>query len=251
MKSKSDEKRIIILLSLAVVFALTFLVYYSINSNIKNYKYTDNYEYSNVDDGLKFIRKLPIYFNITNQAFRSFDSLKQEYKESILLSYHLKNDLVNNCDDNEDEVCIPISDLKEDKVLAKFASKTNFKSEKINVYIDDYGSNVLYKDKDIYRGTLKENNKYETYTSFNYFKKTRDEYNFYVYQGYYFLNKDNKYELHDFLSDEKVYEEDINESSDLFENITEKQIQKLQVYKYILKKDKNDKFYLYGYNPVK
>ena len=65
------------------------------------------------------------------------------------------------------------------------------------------------------------------------------------------MNKDGKYELHDFLSDDKVYEEDINSSSDLFENITDKEIHKLQVYKYILKKDKDDKFYLYGYNPVK
>ncbi len=251
MKSKKDEKLMIIFISLTVVFALTFLVYYSINSNIKNYKYTDNYEYSNVDDGLKFIRKLPIYFNISNQAFRSFDSLKQEYKESILLSYHLKNNLVDSCEDNEDEVCIKTSELKDAQVLTRFASKTNFKSDKINVYIDDYGSNVLYKDKDVYRGVLKENNKYQTYTAFNYFKKTKDEYNFYVYQGYYYLNKDGKYELHDFLSDDKVYEEDINSSSDLFENITDKEIHKLQVYKYILKKDKDDKFYLYGYNPVK
>ena len=90
---------------------------------------------------------------------------------------------------------------------------------------------------------------YAMFTSFKYFKKSKDSYNFYVYQGYYNRNNVNQYELKDLIKDKVIYKEDVR--NELFEHITDKEIKQLQLYKYILKKNKNGEYYLYGFTPVK
>ncbi len=254
MKNVLEDKITTTLIFFTIVLALAFLIYYNLNSNIKNYKYTDKEEYETVEKGIRFIEKLPIYFNIINQSFHNMNSLKQEYKEAITISYYLKNGIVNDCSDNENEICIYEKDMKKENVFNKFNTNVTFSSNKLNIYVDGFGPQTLYKEKKnkevFYRLHLKEdNNSYQIYSSFKYFKKRKDQYNFYIYQGYYNRNSESKYELHDLLSDEVVYTQEIN--ADLFKDITDKEISKLQLYKYILKKDSNNEYYLYGYNPVK
>lgn len=254
MKNILEDKITLICISIAIIFALTFLVYYNLNNNIQNYKYTDKEEFETVEKGLNFIKKLPIHFNILNQSFHNMDALKQEDKEAILLSYYLKNSITNDCSDNEEETCIYEKNLEQNNIFDKFKSKIHFQSNKLTIYVDGYGVQTLYKqgskNNTFYRLHLKEDsNIYQIYSSFKYFKKKKDQYNFYIYQGYYFKNSSSVYELHDLITDKVVYKE--KEGTELFENIKEKDIKKLQLYKYILKKDNNNNYYLYGYNPVK
>ncbi len=254
MKNIIKDKLVIILISFTIILAIDFLIYYTINSNIRNYKYTDKEEYESVEKGIRFIEKLPTYFNIINQSFHNINSLKQEYKEAIAIAYYLKNSVVNDCDDNENEICIYESDLKNNNIFKIFNTNVSFSSKKLNLYVDGFGPQTLYKEeknkKVFYRLNLKEEqNVYQIYSSFKSFKKEKDKYNFYIYQGYYNKNSNSQYELHDLIHDEVVYTQKINK--DLFEDITNEEISKLQLYKYILKKDKNGEYYLYGYNPVK
>ena len=81
MKSLLEEKITTFLIFLTIILAIAFLVYYSINSNIQNYKYSDKEEYENVERGLNFIKKLPIHFNILNSSFHDMNTLKQEENE--------------------------------------------------------------------------------------------------------------------------------------------------------------------------
>lgn len=254
MKNVLEDKITLLFISFAIVLALAFLIYHNLNTNIQNYKYTDKEEFETVEKGLNFIKKLPIHFNILNQSFHNMDVLKQEDKEAILVSYYLKNGITNDCSDNEEEICIYEKNLEQENIFDKFKSKIHFKSNKLTIYVDGYGVQTLYKqgstNNTFYRLHLKEDDKiYQIYSSFKYFKKNKDQYNFYIYQGYYNINEKDTYELHDLLTDKVVYKEKVN--TELFENIKEKDIKKLQLYKYILKKDNNNAYYLYGYNPVK
>lgn len=254
MKSLLEEKITTFLIFLTIILAIAFLVYYSINSNIQNYKYSDKEEYENVERGLNFIKKLPIHFNILNSSFHDMNTLKQEEKEQILIGYYLKNGMVEDCKDREEDICIYEENLKKEKVFEKFNTKINFKSNKLNIYLDGYGLETLYKKKSnntaYYQMHIKEEKDvYAMFTSFKYFKKSKDSYNFYVYQGYYNRNNVNQYELKDLIKDKVIYKEDVR--NELFEHITDKEIKQLQLYKYILKKNKNGEYYLYGFTPVK
>ena len=84
------------------------------------------------------------------------------------------------------------------------------------------------------------------------YKKTDDTDVFYLYQGYYKGNckKGEKLSLYDFLSGKKVYTNTCNGNNTFTLDIKNK-AKYLQLYKYELKKDKNNNFYLAGYNPVK
>ncbi len=254
MKSLLEEKITTFLIFLTIILAIAFLVYYSINSNIQNYKYSDKEEYEDVENGLHFIKKLPIHFNILNSSFHDMNSLKQEEKEEILIGYYLKNGMVEDCKDSEEDICIYEENLKKEKIFEKFNTKIKFKSNKLNIYLDGYGLETLYKKKSdnatYYQMHVKEEKDvYAMFTSFKYFKKSKDSYNFYVYQGYYNKNNVNQYELKDLIKDKVIYKEDVR--NELFEHITDKEIKQLQLYKYILKKNKNGEYYLYGFTPVK
>jgi len=68
-----------------------------------------------------------------------------------------------------------------------------------------------------------------------------------VYKGN--CEKDSELELYDFMTGKAVYKNTCNGNKE-FTIDPGKNIEKIGLYKYELKKDKNNKYYLYGYNPV-
>ena len=231
------------------------LVYYKLEGEVVNYRYSDVKEFDDIQEGIDFIKKMPIQFNITNEYFSNFDNLEEEARETIIMAYAIKNHYKTyKCSAGSNSICIDKESLQENTLLEKFHTKTNFILNNIKLYIDDYGAYTITTSKTAkyYKVTLENDNKnYRKYSKFSHFKQKEDKYVFYFYEGYYRGNctDGENLELYDFMNGKVIYTNTCNGNNEFVEDPAEK-IESLQMYKYELKKDENDKFYLSGYNPV-
>ena len=245
---------IIILLFLSFNMLALGTICYALEDNIENYKYSDTSEYDTITTGLSFIEELPIQFNILNEYFSGFDSLSLENRQSILMAYFIKNQLnTYTCGDGKD-ICIDKNSLKDEKIKSLFHTDTEFDSNTIKLYLDDYGKHNISSTNSstFYRVVLDDNsNYYRKYTKFAKYKEQGDMYIFYVYEGYYKSNcqAGETAILYDFITGDEVYI-DTSDGKNGFVNPPDKEVEKLQMYKYEFKKDKDGSIYLYGYNPV-
>ena len=260
MKEKKYIKISILLMIISAIMLFTALVYYDLADKVKDYKYSDKQEYDDITDGLLFFSKFPIHFNIINKYFSDFNNLSQKEKEEVVMAYVVKNKYkLYECGPSNNitqYLCIDKDELNNKELLDKFNLDFEFKSENITIYIDDYGtySVTTNNESNSYKIVLDNtNNKlYRLYSSFSHYKKNDDTHIFYLYQGYYMGNciNNEKLDLYDFMSGKIVYTNKCNDKQ-TFQIEKEEDIKKLQLYKYELKKDKNNNFYLKGYNPVK
>lgn len=259
MKEKKLILLSMILMVVSGIMLLGALVYYDFSDQIKKYKYSDLEEYESVKEGLNFIEKLPIHFNIINKYFSNLNNLNQAEKEEIVMAYVIKNKYaLYECGPSSNVsqyLCINKEDLNSEKLLNRFGLDLKFSSDKIKIYVDDYGTYLVNsnENKNYYQIVLdNSNNKmYRMYTKFSHYKQKNDIYVFYVYQGYYNGNcdKGSELSLYDFMTGKEIYKDTCNGNQN-FTIDPGKNVESLQLYKYELKKDKNDNFYLYGYNPV-
>ena len=237
------------LLSLATIF-------YAFETDIEDYKYSDTEEYDNINDGLKIINSLPIQFNISNKYFSNFDNLPEETRQSIILAYTIKNNIATySCGTNQTSICIDKDQIAKSGVLDVFNSETKLVANNIKLYIDNYGNyNVNTSNTSTYYKVNLDNyndsENYRKYSKFYKYKEKKDLYIFYVYEGYYNGNclTGEAITLYDFLTGKEVFNGICNNKVFLEEPTEE--LNKLQLYKYEFKKDKDGNLYLYGYNPV-
>lgn len=250
---------IILMFASAIMISLAF-VYYALEDRAISYRYSDIEEYSDINQGIKFIEKLPIQFNIINNYFSDMNNLNQKEKEEIVLAYALKNGYKQfNCGASTSTIkynCIKVEDLNNEEIQKIFNLKLYFQTNKIDIYMDDYGTQELTNKENplIYKYILdtSNNTNYRLYTKFDKFNQTEDKYVFYVYQGYINANikEDNKLNLYDFMTGNLIFTGTSNGHNDFKEDISENIIN-LQKYKYELKKYEDGSYYLYAYNPVK
>lgn len=229
-------------------------VYYKLEGEVVNYRYSDEEEFGSVQEGIDFIDKMPIQFNITNEYFSNFDNLEEETRETIIMAYALKNRFHTFECGSATEICIGKDALQDSLLLEKFHSKTNFNLNNIKVYIDDYGVYTITTSNELnyYKVSLSDdNNNYRKYSKFSHFKQKEDKYIFYFYEGYYKGNcvKGENLELYDFMTGKVVYNNICNGYNE-FSELEDDSLDNLQMYKYELKKDENNKYYLAGFNPV-
>jgi len=251
-RKKITDITIILLLVASFNFLALGTIYYVFENNIENFKYSDTKEFSSINDGLSLINTLPIQFNILNEYFSGFDNLPRETRESILMAYLLKNKINTYPCGSGKDICIDKNNLN--SIAKIFNTKTEVNSNNIRLYIDDYGNHNINSTSSstYYRVVLDDDNhNYRKYSKFAKYKEENDLYIFYLYEGYYRGNcvKGDKLELFDFISGEVVYTS-VCDDNQGFEVIPMEEVEKLQLYKYELKKDENGDFYLYGYNPV-
>ena len=256
---KIKKYTLIALILLFVSFNLLSLatIFYSFETNIEDYKYSDNEEYNNINEGLSIINSLPIQINISNKYFSNFDNLPEETRQSIILAYTIKNNIATyKCGTKETSICIDKKQVEKSTALDIFNSQTKLVANNIKLYIDNYGNYTINSSNTstYYKVNLddyNENENYKKYTKFYKYKEENDLYIFYVYEGYYKSNclTGESIILHDFITGKEVYKGICDNNSFLEE--PNEELKKLQLYKYELKKDDNNKLYLYGYNPVK
>lgn len=259
MKKEKYIKACSLLMIISAIFLVIAVVYCDLSKQVVNYKYVDADEYEDVRIGLDFLDKIPIHFNIINKYFSNMNNLHQQEKEEILLAYAIKNNYrLYECGPSNSVtkyLCINKKDLTSYTLLGKFNLNLDFKSDSIKIYVDDYGVYTITTNKDAsyYKITLDNstNNLYREYFKFDHYKKEKDSYLFYIYQGYFKGNckKEEKLDLYDFMSGDVVYSGKCNGNHN-FSIDPSDNVKKLQLYKYELKKDKYGNFYLYGYNPV-
>lgn len=257
---KKNRNLIISIILMAISACLLFLaiLYYDFTNKIKEYKYTDKVEYQNIKEGLSFLDKLPIHFNIINKYFSNMNNLSQKEKEQIVLAYAIKNKYkLYECGPStavNDYLCINKADLLDKVLLDKFNLQLEFVSDDIDVYVDDYGIYNIKGYDTYYKITLNKtkNKDYRLYSVFDHYKEINNTYIFYLYQGYYNGNcsKGEVLNLYDFMSGDSIYSNTCN-GNNKFTLDPGENVEKLTLYKYELKKDKNDNYYLTGYNPVK
>ena len=248
----------IVLMAISGVLLFGAVLYYDFSDKVVNYNYSDMEEYTDITQGLKFLSKLPIHFNIVNKYFSDFDNLAQSEKEEIVMGYVVKNRYgLYNCGPstiNKEYLCIDKETINNSEILSVFGSGFKFENDEIKLYLDDYGaSSVKEVDDTSYRVVLNNeyNNSYRLYSEFARYKKNDDVYVFYLYQGYYNGNcvKGEELILYDFMTGDEIYMDKCNGNNE-FEVAPGEKIKHLQLYKYELKKDENDRFYLSGSNPV-
>ncbi len=250
---------IICLFISAIMISLAF-VYYALEDKAISYRYSDLEEYSDINEGIKFIERLPIQFNIINKYFSNMNNLDQKEKEQILSAYALKNGFKQfNCGPSTTSIkytCIKKEDLNSKDFQKIFNLDLTLETNNINIYLDDYGT-LEFSNNDnleIYKTIIDitNNSNYRLYTKFDKYKQDGDKYVFYVYQGYIngYKNADEKLLLYDFMSGKPVFEGTSNGYNNFKEDIS-KEVVNLQKYKYELKKYPDGTYYLYGYNPVK
>lgn len=249
----------IYLIILSFILLFSAVLYYDFSSKVKNYHYSDSEEYENIKQGLDYLDKLPIHFNIINKYFSNINNLKQEEKEEIAMAWVIKNNYrLYDCGPSNSMVkylCIDKADLNSSDLLDRFNLNLKFINKNIKIYVDDYGTySVSTTDSsNSYKIVVDniDNKNFRLYSKFSHYKEDKDKYIFYIYQGYYKGNcsKGEKLDLYDFMTGQVIYSNTCNGNGDFSIDPSNK-IKKLQLYKYELKKDKNNKFYLYGYNPV-
>lgn len=259
MKKENYTKICAILMIISAVFLIIAVIYCDLSKQVVNYKYVDTEEYEDVRMGLDFLDKIPIHFNVINKYFSNMNNLQQEEKEEILMAYAIKNNYkLYDCGPSNSitkYLCINKDDLISDTLLSKFNLNLNLKSDSLKIYVDDYGVYTITSNKEssFYKIVLdnSNNNLYREYFKFDHYKKVKDSYLFYIYQGYFKGNckKGEDLDLYDFMSGKIVYSDKCNGNNNFSLDPTDN-IKKLQLYKYELKKDKAGNFYLYGYNPV-
>lgn len=250
----------IFLMVLSAISLFGAVVYYDLSEQVKAYSYSDKKEYETITEGLDFINKLPIQFNIINKYFADFNHLNQLEKEQIVMSYALKNKYqVYSCGLNnnfKNTLCIKKSDLHSRDLLDRFGLDFKFQNNDVNIYLDDYGATSVTSNNndDYYTFNINNSNNtaFRLYSVFDKYRVEDDIYKFYLYQGYFSGNctRGEKLDLYDFITGDIIYSGECNGNNN-FVLSPDDSINKLQLYKYELKKDKNNKFYLYGYNPVK
>lgn len=250
----------ILLMFISTIMITLAFIYYKLEAEVVNYRYSDISEYRDINEGIEFIEKLPIQFNIINKYFSNMNNLSQKEKEEIVASYALKNKYKQfNCGPSTTTTnysCVRIIDLNSEDLQKIFNLELTFETDKIDIFLDDYGTIELTnkEDSSIYKYVVdvSSNNNYRLYTKFDHYKQDGDSYIFYVYQGYINANvkANSKLEIYDFMTGKPVFTGTSNGFNDFNEDIS-KDIVNLQKYKYELKKHKDGKFYLYAYNPVK
>ena len=258
MRKKRTIFLIVGLIFCSFVLLLSGVIYYDLSYQVKNYHYVNREEYDDVQKGISFIQKLPIQLNILNHSFADMNLLKVEDQEQILLSYVMKNkqDIAPcmNEMDTSDYKCLSLDELQDTSLQSLFGLDLTFETEKIDLYSEVYGSQELVKTDDCYRFQVgySDNEGLENYSYFVKYKQEGDNYLYYFYQGYYNSTCDakNGYQLTNYIDGEVVEQEECTVTQP-FSNLSSSKREKLQLYKYILRKDENGKFYLYGYNPVK
>lgn len=257
------EKKLVIISIILMMISGSLLIgavaYYDFIGQVKNYKYSDLEEYENVSEGLSFINKLPIHFNIINKYFSDLNNLSLKDKEEIVMAYVIKNRYnLYECGPSSninEYLCIDKKELNSNVLLNRFGLDMEFSSDNIEIYVDDFGPYKVStnENKDYYQIILDNTNSkmYRIYTKFSHYKQKDNLYIYYVYQGYYNGNcsKNSELILYDFMSGEEVYKDTCNGNQN-FTVDPGKKVESLQLYKYELKKDKSGNFYLYGYNPV-
>lgn len=259
MKEKKLLTISIILMLISFSLLICAVCYYDFMDQVKDYKYSNLEEYQNVSEGLSFIEKLPIHFNIINKYFSDLNHLSLQEKEEIVMAYVIKNRYnLYDCGPSSNiskYLCVDKDILNSKSLLERFGLDMKFESNNIDIYVDDFGPYKVTTDKNkkYYQIVLDNTNSkmYRIYTRFSHYKQKGDLYTYYVYQGYYNGNciKNSELLLYDFMSGDAVYKDTCNGNQDFTVDPGEK-VESLQLYKYELKKDKNGNFYLYGYNPV-
>ena len=254
--TKEKKLKFIAIFLLVISFNLLVLsaIYSNLEKEVVNYRYSDVAEYDDVKEAINFINSFPIQFNITNEYFSNFDNLEQQTREMIIMSYVIKNKYRTYSCEGTGTICIKKEDLQDEALLEKFNTKTEFISDNIKIYIDDYGVYTVTtsKELDYYKVSLDDDNKnYRKYSKFSHYKEKDGVYSFYFYEGYYKGNcrYGEKLELYNFMDGKVIYSGNCNAYNE-FTIAPDEDITKLQLYKYELKKDVNGKYYLYGYNPV-
>lgn len=247
---------IIIALLLIGSFNLLALgtICYALEDKVETFKYSDLSEYLDINQGLSLINTLPIQFNIVNEYFSNFDNLSNDKRESILMAYILKNKINTYDCGTGNDICIDKKSLENSTIMKMFNTQTEFSSNIIKLYVDDYGHHSINSSNNstYYRVVLdNDNHYYRKYSKFAKYKEEKDLYIFYMYEGYYRGNckEGEKLELFDFITGNVVYTGTCDGNNG-FETQPEEEITNLQLYKYELKKNEDGEFYLYGYNPV-
>lgn len=250
---------IILMFASAIMISLAF-VYYALEDRAISYRYSDIKEYTDINNGIKFIEKMPIQFNIINKYFSNMNNLSQKEKEEIVLAYALKNGYRQfDCGPSTSTIkynCVKVEDINDRNFQKVFNLDLTFENEVIDLYMDDYGTQELTnkENKDIYKYVvdITNNSNYRLYTKFDRFNQSDDKYVFYVYQGY--INANTKagdtLTVYDFMTGKPVISGTSNGYNDFNEEITKENLV-LQKYKYELKKHDDGSYYLYAYNPVK
>jgi len=251
---KENKIRLIAIFLLVMSFNLLVLsaFYANLEKEVVNYRYSDVAEYDSIKEGISFIDSFPIQFNITNEYFSNFDNLSQETREMIIMSYVIKNRYETYSCEGKNTICVKKETLKDERLLEKFNTKTEIKSKEIKIYIDDYGVYTVQESNDYYKATLDDDNKnYRKYSKFSHYREIDGVYVFYFYEGYFKGNCKNgePLDLYNFMDGKIIYSDTCNGHNE-FTIDPSNNIEKLQLYKYELKKDENGKYYLYGYNPI-
>lgn len=231
------------------------IIYYQVEDEAVNFRYSDQVEYDTIREGIQLIEKLPIQFNITNEYFSSFDNLEETTREKILMAYVLKNNWnTYECGNNNTAICVDKETLSDPNLLEIFHTKTKFTSSNIKIYLDNYGINNALSGKSMKQYKLipsSDGRNYRKYTRFSHYKEKEDVLIFYLYEGYYngSCEEGKTLDLYDFMTGKSVYTNTCNDKKSFQEEPLE-EYKNLQLYKYELKRDKNGKLYLKGYNPV-
>lgn len=257
MKSIKTHNISFFLLILAGIFLCLAVTYCNILAKAEKHSFSTSEEYDTVTNGLSFLNKMPIQFNVINKYFSGFSNVDNDDKEKIVITYAIKNNYgLVNCDNSSvNDICVSRYFLEESEYLANiFAAHTSFSREDVPVYVDGYGMLMAryIKGNDYYRihidGDANDN---VLYSSFYKYYKRDDLYVFYLFQGYRSKKCDigSKLYLYDFMSGDKVFT-GVCDSNNNFAIEPDVDNINLQLYKYELKKDSNGEFYLYGYNPV-
>ncbi len=247
------------MLPLSLLFLSTFMLflgfsYKNIEKRVASYSYSDKEEFNDMNKAINYIETLPIHINIINQYFSSINNLDKEQQQEIIISYALKNNYkIYDCSDTYSRsICINKDDLNSQELQKLFNTNITFDNNTIDINIDRYGKVRARTNNYLSYYKININNynkKYNKYTEFYKYKKENDKYIFYVYEGYYESNciPNSKIELNDFL-DEDIKKEGICSPNKTF--ISDYSVDGIQLYKYELKKDQEDNFYLVGFNPV-
>ena len=239
-------------------FIMLFLgfSYYKLEGNVSKTVYSDKNEYNDINIGLNYINTLPMNINIINEYFSDLNNLSNSNKEQILFSYIFKNNYkLYDCGSSsfKSNLCINKTDINNTLLLDKIGLSMFELSDEVRTYVNNYGyvefksnSNLNYYKVSFNNKSFKNNG----YTEFYKYKRDKDLYVFYVYQGFYKANctLGENISLFDYITGDVSYSGSCN-GNHSFNGVIDN-YDKLQLYKYELKKNSNGDFYLYGYNPV-
>ena len=259
MREEKSTILTIFLMSLSAVLLILAVFYYDLSDKVKTYRYSDKIEYDNITKGLNYLETLPIHFNIINKYFSNINNLSEKEKEEIVMAYAIKNNYqIYNCGPSTNQrlyLCIDKDKLNSSDLQDRLGLKFNFKSDNIKIYVDNYGTYQVSSSNtsNTYKIVIDEtNNKlYKTFSYFDHYKEEDSKYIFYIYQGYYIgnCNSNDNIDVYDFMSGKSAFKGTCNDNKRLID-IEDKKVEKLQLYKYELKKNSKGEFYLSGYNPV-